>query len=746
MGNAVLQRAKAVGIIFVPRSPFPMTETLPISLFECRILFPAWRAVFGRASFVRVSKLGGTGLASSHRLTSASVSDGPSDYVADGDLPNMRAGLAWPGGAALTALFVAYMLAAAFGRWMMVIPGIQITIWPPNGVVLAMLLTQPRRTWPWWIAAGAAGELTANAIWFFNPLVWTLGYVTANAAAVTAAAFLLAPFMRTPIRRLTDLRQVLAFLGIGVLGAPVVSATLGSAIDAIVGKSPFLTTWPIWWLGDATGILIATPLAISAVNAWQERARPTPAQLLEGAAIALLLAGLSAWELATDATYAFLLVLPILWAALRFEFRGATLAVLVLAIAIGFHAQGSDPAAVSPEGVARVHARLQALLLVAASTGLIVAAIIRQQRQAVADLAHANAELEERVAERTRAIEAAERRFEATFQNAGVGISIVGGDGMLVRVNDHLAQMLGYSVDEMEGHALDLFTHPDDLALGAAAWDQLMTGADDQYELEKRYIRKDGASLWGHTTVSCVRHPDGRMAYLIKIIQDITGRRHSDEARQFLTREVNHRSKNLLAIVQAIARRTAARSPEDFVRTFGERLRALAANQDLLVRSEWQRLDLADLVRSQLEYFGPIGSRITLSGPPVMVPAAASQALGMALHELATNAAKYGSLSNNSGRVEITWTVEGDDFCMSWRETGGPEVAMPDATGFGTTVLERMTASQLSGDVSIDYAPEGLVWQLRCPQSALHDGPGHGCPSDSDGSERFGYLAARPRS
>ena len=640
----------------------------------------------------------------------------------------MTRGLAWPGVAVLSAFFAAYLLAAAFGRWMMVIPGIPITVWPPNGVVLAMLLTQPRRTWPWWIALGAAGELTGNAIWFGNPLFWALGYVVANAAAVTAAAFLLAPTLQAPILRLTDLRQVLAFLGAGVVVAPFISATLGSAIDAAAGKNPFMTTWPVWWLGDATGILIATPLAISAVNAWREKARPTAAQLLEGAAIAVILAGLGAWELVTDASYAFLLALPVLWAALRFEFRGATLAVLGLALAIVIHAQSSDLEQVSAAGMAEVHVRLQALVLVAASTGLIVAAIIRQQRQAVSDLASANAELEARVAERTGAIEAAERRFKATFQNAGVGISIVGGDGVLFRVNDRLARMLGYNVNDMEGHPLDQFTHPDDLALGAAAWDRLMTGAADEYELERRYLRKDGASVWGHTTVSCVRHPDGRIAYLIKIIQDITARRRSDEARQMLAREVNHRSKNLLTIVQAIARQTAARSPQDFVRTFGERLRALAANQDLLVKSEWQRLDLADLIRSQLEYFGAIGSRIMLSGPPVTVPPSAAQALGMALHELATNAAKYGSLSNDSGKVKITWAVEGDAFCMSWRETGGPKVTTPGATGFGTTVLEKMTASQMSGDVSIDYSPEGVVWQLRCPLSALQENPGQDAP------------------
>ena len=250
-----------------------------------------------------------------------------------------------------------------------------------------------------------------------------------------------------------------------------------------------------------------------------------------------------------------------------------------------------------------------------------------------------------------------------------------------------------------------------------------MTGATDEYELEKRYLHKDGTSVWGHTTVSCVRHPDGRIAYLIKIIQDITARRRSDETRQMLTREVNHRSKNLLTIVQVIARQTAARSPQDFVGTFSERLRALAANQDLLVKSEWQRVDLSDLVRSQLEYFGAIDSRIILSGPSVTVPPTAAQALGMALHELATNAAKYGSLSNELGRVEITWAVEEDSLRMSWREIGGPKVIAPEATGFGTIVLEKMTASQLSGNASIDYAPEGVVWQLRCPLSALQDSP-----------------------
>ena len=627
---------------------------------------------------------------------------------------------------ALVAFYAAYMLAAGFGRWMMVIPDVPITVWPPNGVILAVLLTQPRQTWPWWIVVGAVGEFTGNLIWFHNPLAWALGYVVANAAGVIAAALLLAPYLDAPIRRLSTLPQVLAFLVIGALAAPAISATIGSAVSALAGKSAFFTTWPVWWLGDATGILIATPLVISTMNVWRDATWPTTAQVLEGAVIALVLAGLSAWEMVTAASHAFLLPLPVLWAALRFEFRGATLAVLGLAFAIGLHAQNFDTVPGAFVNTAQLHAKMQALILVAASTGLIVAAIIRQQRQALSDLAQVNLELEARVAERTRAIEAAERRFKATFENAGVGISIVDSDGKLMRVNDSLAKMLGYALEEMEGHPLDQFTHPEDRALGEAAWDRLKTGAADEYDLEKRYIHKDGATVWGHTTVSCVRHPDGRIAYLIKIIQDITARKLSDETRQLLTMEVNHRSKNLLTIVQVIARQTAARSPEDFVKTFGARLRALAANQDLLVKSEWQRIDLGELVRSQLEHFGAMGDRLVLSGPSVMVPPSAAQALGMALHELATNAAKYGSLSNETGKVEISWTVEGDMFHMTWREVGGPEVTAPGSSGFGTTVLDTMTAASTSGDVSIDYAPDGVVWQLHCPLSAFEYGSAGG--------------------
>ncbi|WP_158270889.1 MASE1 domain-containing protein [Thalassorhabdomicrobium marinisediminis] len=624
-----------------------------------------------------------------------------------------------PAPAQLFAFYAAYMVAMVFGSWVLVIPDVSIVVWPPNGIVLAALLTQNRQAWPWWIALAAVGELTGNVLWFHNSIGWALGYVAANSAAVLLAATLLRMSQSEGFcfNRLSD---VLRFLVVGVLIAPSISATLGSAIDAFVGKQPFTTTWPQWWLGDATGILIATPLMISLMNAWRKKARPEGMEIFEAVAIATVICLLSVWVLSTGASYAFILPMPIVWSALRFEFRGASFGVLVLTTAIAFYAQNFDHL-LSASVVGASHQNmLRALILVAAATGLIVAGVARQQRNALRKLALANQHLEDRVAERTQAIEAAEQRFKATFENAGVGIGIVGGDGTLIQVNDSLAAILGRCPDEMEGRKIEDFTHPEDRSMIDVAWARLMDGMDE-YEQEKRYLSKSHEIVWGHTTVSCVRRKDGTIDYLIKVIQDVTERKRSDALRQLLAREVNHRAKNLLAIVQVIARQTAKHSPDTFVQTLGKRLQALAANQDILVHSEWKSVDLSDLIAGQLSHFESVADRVQLSGQPVQVPPAAAQALGMAVHELATNAAKYGSLSTDTGQVEISWTIVDDSFRMIWRETGGPQVTPPERQGFGTTVLEKMTSAAMLGEVGIDYASEGFIWKLTCPMSSLEE-------------------------
>jgi two-component sensor histidine kinase len=181
-------------------------------------------------------------------------------------------------------------------------------------------------------------------------------------------------------------------------------------------------------------------------------------------------------------------------------------------------------------------------------------------------------------------------------------------------------------------------------------------------------------------------------------------------------REVNHRAKNMLSLVQAIARQTAARKPEDFIERFGERVQALAANQNLLVRNEWQGVDIDDLARAQLAHFADlVGSRMTVYGPTIRLNAAAAQAIGLALHELATNAGKYGALSVDAGRVDVRWRIDGDVFVMSWIECDGPPVSQPKRQGFGSTVIASMAKATVGGEVQLDYAPSGVTWRLTCP-------------------------------
>ena len=195
---------------------------------------------------------------------------------------------------------------------------------------------------------------------------------------------------------------------------------------------------------------------------------------------------------------------------------------------------------------------------------------------------------------------------------------------------------------------------------------------------------------------------------------DITERKRAEEHIRWLLGELNHRAKNLLCVVQAIASQTAASEREDFFTKFSERIRALAANQDLLVKSQWQGVDLEDLVSAQLAHFeGLIGGRIEIAGPPLRIAAEAAQSIAMALHELATNAAKYGALSNGDGRVIIAWDIGPDKtFHLSWTESGGAAVASPTRQGYGTTVITRGPEHQLGAKATLEFLASGVTWRL----------------------------------
>jgi two-component sensor histidine kinase len=210
-------------------------------------------------------------------------------------------------------------------------------------------------------------------------------------------------------------------------------------------------------------------------------------------------------------------------------------------------------------------------------------------------------------------------------------------------------------------------------------------------------------------------------------IRDITERKRTEEHNKLLMAEVNHRSMNLLAVVQAVALQTARLGdPISFVARLFERINGLAASQDLLVKNEWQGVYVADLVEAQLAHFRDLfDARVLLDGPRARLIPAAAQGIGMALHELATNAGKYGALSNANGRVRISWQVGAASksmFLMSWLEEGGPKVTPPTRKGFGQMVIGRMVEAAVDGTAEIDYRESGFSWKLSAPFASTLQG------------------------
>jgi two-component sensor histidine kinase len=270
-----------------------------------------------------------------------------------------------------------------------------------------------------------------------------------------------------------------------------------------------------------------------------------------------------------------------------------------------------------------------------------------------------------------------------------------------------------------------LALHPDDRHLADGFYES--ADKQDWFPVEYRIRRPDGTIRWlsgGGQVVA--RSPDGKAQRLVNVVADVTDRKVAEEHVKFLMGELTHRSKNLLSVVQAIASQTGRTVDtfEEFQRRFADRLQGLAASHDLLVLQDWQGALLTDLVRDQLAPFTDPGSeRITVSGPHIMLRPEAAEAIGLALHELATNAVKYGAISVPGGHITISWAFEDHDIeprlLVNWIERGGPTVTPPSRKGFGHIVFERLVTKSLNGSVAIDFAPEGLIWKLSIPTSNL---------------------------
>ena len=288
-------------------------------------------------------------------------------------------------------------------------------------------------------------------------------------------------------------------------------------------------------------------------------------------------------------------------------------------------------------------------------------------------------------------------------------------EGHIFWYNKRWYEYTGADEETTRGHGWRSVHHPEHEARATEHFlNSLKTGQvwEDTFPLRG----KNGKFRWFLSRALPIHDKDGQIEMWFGTNTDVTEQKQREEQIQLLLGEVNHRAKNMLTLVQAIARQTMA-SGDNFMDRFAERMRSLASSQDLLVSSGWRGARVEDIMNSQLAHLEDfIGTRIKLEGPHVRLTSAAAQSLGMALHELATNAGKYGALSNDTGQVDIRWNIRQEEgtnrFEISWTESGGPPVIAPDRRGFGSTVIERMTRIAFGYPVKLDFAPEGLHWHL----------------------------------
>ena len=287
--------------------------------------------------------------------------------------------------------------------------------------------------------------------------------------------------------------------------------------------------------------------------------------------------------------------------------------------------------------------------------------------------------------------------------------------------------------EQLNSSAFTAGLHRDDAVRVDAELRQAASGSSpERFLIEFRIVAPPGEERW-ITLEGRQFSPHGaeRGVELLGLAYDTTARRERDKHVHLLMREVTHRSKNLLAIIQAMARQTVKDnlSAAEFEQRFSARLRGLAVSHDLLAARDWHGAAVADLVRWQL---GPLveqaGGQLALTGPDLFLKPEAAQNLGLAFNELATNAVRYGALSSSSGRISVTWSLDAADvtprrFHIQWLETGGPAVTAPNRQGFGHKVVERLAARALDGVVSLTFAASGLQWSMAIPSSFVveHD-------------------------
>lgn len=347
------------------------------------------------------------------------------------------------------------------------------------------------------------------------------------------------------------------------------------------------------------------------------------------------------------------------------------------------------------------------------------------------ELGSTRQDLEQRVEQRTHELSLVKARFETALHGAKVSVFSQDRD---------LRYTWVYSPHREEA-AVEMIGRTDDEIIHSPEHEMVVEGAVSILAVKRKVlsnghpqdaeVRVDSGTgvQWYDLHIEPLRDATGGIVGLICAAVDITERKESEAHLRLLMRELTHRSKNLLAVIQAMARQTALQggTVANFLERFGARLQALSRSHDLLVQESWHGASLQDLVRSQLgHYFDRDHPQVSLTGPDVHLQPEAAQSVGLALHELATNAAKYGALSRARGRVAIECRLapveQGGSLEIIWSETKGPKVGEPRRRGFGSMVIEHNLARALNAEVELSFEPDGLRCRISVPSAQLSAG------------------------
>jgi two-component sensor histidine kinase len=622
-----------------------------------------------------------------------------------------------------TAVGLAYFLAAELGAaFLGEADGVPL-LWPAAGLAAGALMVLDGRS----AKCAAAGILAATVAANLRgeASIWAsvvLGLC--NAGEAMLAAWLVHRWSRRTFK-LEDLRAIWGLLAAAALAPMVTGAVAAIALLPYHATLLLPAVWRAWALPDTLGIVTVAPLVVGLHGVAGE---PAPRdRLIEGmVALALLAAGSAAvyaapthsWLRQVPQTVLFPLVLwiaarcpPVLSAAAALVISSALVAMTTMHL--GRLAAADMPAF-----------RAQITMLVASICALTLAALFAERRRSEGALMESN--------ERLRlALGGAELGVWSVNLATGAFES----DERDRRINGHDPAAPPRTLAEARK-----YIKPEDLAgLDKAFAAARFSGAPcrAEYRVLSRSGAHSGQLRWVAVEGNVARDAAGRPIRLLGVTRDITQRKLAEEQKDLLLAELDHRVKNALAVVSALISRSqeTSGSVAELVTALDGRIKSMATAHELLSRRKWHGLSLGDLIERELEPYAT-GSNVDIGGPDVMLKAEAGQALAMVVHELATNAAKYGALSDRRGRVSVRWrhlagNGAGAQLALDWVETDGPAVVPSSRVGYGTSVIRDLIPYELGGSVDLKLAPEGVRCRLRIPATWLSAIDRTGPPRDA---------------